>query len=275
MEVHVETAQATLEVRNREFPIDERVPRHWHGGRKSVTSFFDNLSIFFPAGERFFIQAVKAHQKRIRDPQLLAEVAAFCAQEGIHGREHIRYNALLEQQGYPAVELERRVQRILAFVMKRLPKRIQLSATCSLEHFTALMAEFILSDPKLLEGADPTMRALWRWHSAEESEHRAVAWEVYRAARGPYLERAGTMVVATVIFWSLIVQHQWRFMKVDGTHWSLREWRALFVFLFVEPGGMPRLWRRWLDYFRPSFHPWDSDTRHLLEQWKEEQEALA
>jgi predicted metal-dependent hydrolase len=36
-------------------------------------------------------------------------------------------------------------------------------------------------------------------------------------------------------------------------------------FLFVDPGGMFKLWRKWLDYYRPSFHPWDLDNRQLLE----------
>ncbi|MBN9165153.1 MAG: metal-dependent hydrolase, partial [Myxococcales bacterium] len=92
----------------------------------------------------------------------------------------------------------------------------------------------------------------------------------YRAARGPYAERAVTMLVTTAIFWTLVVQHQARMMKVDGTAWSPSEWRGLFVYLFIEPGGMLGLWRRWLDYFKPSFHPWDHDSRDLLERWKAE-----
>ncbi|MDF2695663.1 MAG: hypothetical protein K0S65_4046, partial [Labilithrix sp.] len=112
--------------------------------------------------------------------------------------------------------------------------------------------------------------SLWRWHAAEEAEHRAVAYDVYRAARGPYLERAVTMLATTVIFWALVLQHQARMMEADGTKWSPSEWRALFVFLFIEPGGMPGLWRRWLDYFRPGFHPWDHDNSALLEDWKTE-----
>lgn len=258
-----------LEVRNLRFAT-EGVPRHWHGGRRAVTSFFDNLSVFFPAGERFFIDSVKAQKKRLTDEQLLEEVARFCAQEGIHAREHVRYNEMLEAHGYPAAELDAKVERILAFVRRVLPRRRQLAATCALEHFTALMADLVLRDPRVLEGAHPVMRSLWRWHAAEESEHRAVAFDVYRAVGGPYAERAGVMLVATVIFWALVIQHQARFMAVDGTKWSPREWRALFVFLFVDPGGMGHLWRRWLDYFRPGFHPWDADTRDLLERWKAE-----
>jgi predicted metal-dependent hydrolase len=41
--------------------------------------------------------------------------------------------------------------------------------------------------------------------------------------------------------------------------------------------GRPRLWPLlkellslplYLDYYRPSFHPWDHDNRHLIAEWK-------
>lgn len=245
-----------MEVRNLRFAFDD-VPRHWHGGQRAITSFFDNLSVFFPHGERFFIDAVKAHKHLVDDEQLRREVAIFCAQEGMHSREHVRYNEMLDRQGYPAKELDAKVKRILDRVRRNSPRRVRLSITCSLEHFTALLAHLVLSDPRLLEGADPQMAALWRWHATEEHEHRAVAYDVYRKTNASYFERASTMLAATGIFWTLVLQHQLRFMKVDGTAWSAREWRALFVYLFIEPGGMVSMWRRWLDYFRPDFHPGD------------------
>ena len=48
-----------LEVRNVKFAIGASVPRFWHGGRRSLTLYLNNLSIFFPDGERFFIRSVK------------------------------------------------------------------------------------------------------------------------------------------------------------------------------------------------------------------------
>lgn len=265
------TEPMSIEVRNVEFPLGGEVPRHWHGGRRSVTLFFNNLSIFFPAGERFFIASVKRYRDRIKDERLRAEVSAFCAQEGIHGREHIRYNEMQRDQGYPAEELEARVKRILAVVTARAPKRHQLAVTCALEHFTALLAHFLLKDPRLLEGAHPAMASLWRWHAAEENEHKAVAFDVYRLAGGNYIERAAVMAVATLIFWAKIAEQQARLMKADGILWSASEWWALFRFLFIEPGGMFSLLRAYLEYYRPGFHPWDLDNRDLLERWKAEE----
>jgi hypothetical protein len=259
-----------MEVRNIAFDFDERIPRDWHGGRPAVSAFFDNLSIFFPPGERFFIASVKAYRDRVGDQALLEDIRAFCAQEGVHSREHVRYNKLIERHGRPAGRMEDRVTRLLARVSRRAPRRWQLAATCALEHFTALMADIVLRDPRVLAGAHPVMAGLWRWHAAEETEHKAVAFDVYRAAGGHYLERAAVMVGATVIFWAKVLEHQVRLMHADGILTSAREWRDLLRFVFVDPGWAAQLAPGYLHYFRPGFHPWQLDNRELLEQWKVE-----
>jgi hypothetical protein len=256
------------EVRNLQFAVGDQVPRYWHGGRKSVTLFFNNLSVFFPVGERFFIASMKAHKDVIRDPKLAAEARAFFAQEGIHSREHVRYNAMLRDQGYPIEAMELRVDKLLKLVTKLTPTRMQLGVTCALEHFTALMADLLLGDDKLLEGADPVMARLWRWHAAEENEHKAVAFDVFKAAGGTYPERVWTMIGATLIFWAKVLEHQARMMKADGLLFSFKEWRALGRFLFVSPGGLGRLVPTYFSYYRPSFHPWDHDNTAMLEAWK-------
>lgn len=258
-----------LEIRNLRFRTrGGEVPRHWLGGRRSVTTFFDTLSVFFPDGEQFFVDAVKAHKDLITDPRLRADVIRFCGQEGIHAREHVRYNEMLDGQGYPGTRLQNRIGRLLGFVRKSTSPRLQLAATCALEHFTAVMATFVLTDPRLLEEAHPEMRALWEWHSAEEYEHRAVAYDVYLAAGGTYGERAFAMVLAALIFWPLVPAQMFEMMKADGTQWSLREWKALYEWLFLDPGPIPGMARRWREYFRRDFHPRGHSVDEVLETWK-------
>ena len=63
----------------RDFRFDfSSVPRYWHGGRRSLTLFFDNLSVFFPAAERFFMTSMKGARNQIADEQLRGELDAFC-----------------------------------------------------------------------------------------------------------------------------------------------------------------------------------------------------
>jgi predicted metal-dependent hydrolase len=258
---------ALPEARNRSFDVDA-APRHWNGGRRAVTNFLDGLSIFFPVGERFFVASVNAHRSCVKDAELQRAVRAFCAQEGFHGREHDRYNAMLASRGYPVAALEAKVERLLARIERVLPPRARLAATCALEHFTSLMARALLGDPRTLEGADPAMAALWRWHAAEEIEHKTVAYDVFEAAGGTWAERCTIMALATVIFWAKVIEHQLRFMRSDGILASPREWASLLRFLFVAPGWVPGLVRPYFQYYRRGFHPSQIDDRALLDEWR-------
>ena len=263
----------TATVRNLRFDMATDIPRHWHGGKKSVTAFFDNLSVFFPLGERFFMTSVRAFHADIKDDVLRKEVKTFCAQEGIHSREHENYNDRLKKLGYPVDAMEKRVEAVLKRLTKVAPKELQLAVTCALEHFTALMGHLLLGNPRLLEGAHPAMAAMWRWHAAEENEHKGLPFDVYKATGGHYTTRAAAMIGATVIFWARVVGHQVRMMNADGTALSPGEWGKVLNFLFVNPGGMLQLWGLYFQYFKPSFHPKDIDCTDLLEGWKTEYEA--
>ncbi|MBZ0253795.1 MAG: metal-dependent hydrolase, partial [Candidatus Methylomirabilis sp.] len=96
----------------------------------------------------------------------------------------------------------------------------------------------------------------------------AVAFDVYRASGGHYLERVAVMVATTIIFWAVVADQQVRFMRADKILFSPREWASLFWFFLVKPGGLRAIVPLYLDYFRPGFHPWDLDNRDLLETWK-------
>jgi predicted metal-dependent hydrolase len=260
------------QVRNLKFDVGPQIPRYWHGNRRSITLFFNNLSIFFPVGERFFIKTVKDHRHFIQDEKLAEEARIFYAQEGIHSREHVSYNNMLRDQGYPVERMEGRIAKLLGFVSKLIWLRAQLAVTCALEHFTALMAHWLLLEKRHLEGADPTMAALWRWHAAEENEHKSVAFDVFRAAGGTYVERVLVMFFATLIFWGLVFVQQVQLMRVDGILSSRAEWAALGRFMFGR-GGLASLTPLYFSYYRPSFEPWELDNQELLDAWKRELEG--
>lgn len=266
-------AEQHIPIRNESFAFGPDIPRHWHGASKSVSLFFDNLALFFPPGERFFIRAVEAHRHLVTDAQLAEDVRGFCGQEAIHRREHARYDNMLKERGYPVQRIDGRVQRLLDRAERFLSPRRRLAGTCALEHFTALMGETVLGDPRSLEGANETMAALWRWHAAEENEHKAVAFDVYKVAGGTYRERCSAMVNATVIFWFLVFRHQVEMMRADGIATSPKEWWALFKFLYVSPGGLRKIIGPYFQYFRPSFHPNDLDSSARIEAWKKSYEG--
>lgn len=259
---------AQIEVRNLSFQVDPLRARFWHGGRRAVTAFWDNLSLFFPEGERFFMESVNAHRSFVTDPALQQQVRDFCAQEGFHRREHARYNALLASFGYPIAAMEHRILRTLNRVRRLLPKRWQLGVTVALEHFTSLMGTLVFSANDGLAGADPVMASMWRWHALEENEHKTVAFDVFRAAGGTWLERCLIMFGTTLIFWGKVVSQQTRMMWADGTLFNLREHVDLLRFLFRPYGGIHRILPEYLAYFSPRFHPAHEGDREKLTNWR-------
>jgi hypothetical protein len=61
-----------------------------------------------------------------------------------------------------------------------------LIATICLEHFTAMMADLMMDLEtdygQLFSKTDPALERLWRWHAMEETEHKAVAYDVFLEA---------------------------------------------------------------------------------------------
>ncbi len=254
------------------FELDGHDVRTWHPEGLHIAHFFNALSLLFPEGERFFIDSVRKFQDRVRSPKLRTEVEAFIGQEATHSREHRRYNVALAEAGLPARELEAGLSDELAKLRNLITPEDALAITIALEHFTAIMAHELLGDDRILAGADPALAAIWRWHAIEETEHKAVAFDVYRETVGErgaaYRRRVRTMLATTLTFWMQVFRYHFDLVRADGAATDLRGWWKLVRFLWINPGGMPRLIRAWLAYFRRDFHPWQRDDYDYVERWK-------
>src|SRR5213078_5280148 len=112
----------------------------------------------------------------------------------VQGREHRAFNDRLDQLGYPTKTFERFTKKGLAGRERLLSPKSNLAATAALEHFTATLAELVLTSEETRElfGHDE-VRNLFLWHALEESEHKAVAFDVYKAAGGSERTRVLTM----------------------------------------------------------------------------------
>jgi len=186
----------------------------------------------------------------------------------MHTREHIHYNQMLQAQGYPALRLERWVGHVLKLTRLITSPRQRLGITCALEHFTATSALRSLR-PEVFEDAEPRMRAFWRWHAAEELEHKSIPYDIYHAVGGHYLERIFCMLTASVVYRAYSLLHLWCFMWIDGVLFSPRAWRALRAGI-VAMGGRRALWRDYLAYYKPGFHPRQLDDRPELARVRSE-----
>lgn len=255
-----------------DFDFDpEKIPLDYYGSDTFKSLVMTALSNVFPEGERFFVDSVLHYKDAIEDdPDLAAAVKGFAAQEGMHSRAHAAFNAMARAQGLEVTkDLERKVKHLLRFRRKTAIPERRLAVTCALEHFTAIMAEQLLTDTAHRESLHPTVRDLWVWHALEESEHKAVAFDVFRKVSGSYAVRAQVMVVATVFFVGFITYSHVRLCAARGVLGDVRGHLRTFDYLWLRRGLFRRLIPAYLDYFRPGFHPDDRDTTALLADWRE------
>lgn len=232
------------------------------------------LSAIFPPGEESFIRSVRRVSDQITDPDLKKRVAGFIGQESVHGQEHRHLNEKLVTMGYPLVQLflfpkDSRRQRWLVKYENRHSALGHLAWTAAAEHYTATLATRVLSSAEIQAiPGDPEVRHLLNWHAVEESEHKSVAFDVYRAAGGPEDLRIAVMkrmyymtlpLVALGVFASILTDPRaWRPIK------AIRQAVHLMRGPLVK-GLMPEL----KVYMRPGFHPNDIDTSELEAEWRQ------
>jgi predicted metal-dependent hydrolase len=248
----------------------QSVPRHFAAGGDLIQSHLTAvLSALFPDGEDFFVRSVRHFRDQVTDPELKRQVAGFIGQEAVHGREHREFNDRLAELGYPTKKLERRTRRILETRERLLSPTSNLAATAALEHFTATLGELVLTSEQTREDfGDPAVRNLFTWHALEESEHKAVAFDVYKAVGGSERTRVVTMTLLRYGFVAWTALHVVLFLLGDRAAYNPRRLARSWRKLWASPLMDRKLWLQLKDYNRRDFHPDDRNTDELVEQWR-------
>jgi predicted metal-dependent hydrolase len=264
-------AGVQIKPRNRSHDIATALQGEWLDNNAFLTAVFNGMSISFPAGEKFFIDSVRHYRDQITDPVLKEHIKGFCGQEGFHRREHQRYNeALCQARGYDLVKLETKLTKRLAWAQKNLSPLSNLAITVAIEHFTAVLAELLLRPDSIMNKADPAMRELWRWHAAEEMEHKSVAFDVFKAVGGPETLRVSVMKRATFFITLELTRALIYILRKDGQLFNLKLWRTGLAGLFGKQGAFSGGGAPYKEFYAEGFHPWQQDTQHLLVDWAAE-----
>ena len=247
------------------------LPKHFAADGDIVMSHvLAVLSSVFPDGEDYFVRSVEAGRAGVSDPRLREAVEGFVGQESMHGREHRVLNDRLAELGYPTRAIGAYVRWLFTARERIRNVRLHLAFTAALEHYTATLAETLLTDPdaRAVVGHEG-VRYLLMWHALEEAEHKAVAFDVYQQAGGGEGMRMATMWLTHLTFvletsiWTMISlaqdpaarRHPGRVLR---SAWELRR----------SPFTRPRAVRQLLQYTTRGFHPNDRDTTELIARWR-------
>ncbi|WP_181814692.1 metal-dependent hydrolase [Sphingomonas aracearum] len=260
-------ADLTITPRDVRFGRGKAIRRWWLNDDPFATAFYNALSVTFPKGEGFFVDSVRAFREGT-PPKLAGEIQAFIKQEVMHTREHVAFNRHVADQGYDVRSLEAEVDRVLAITKGR-PPIASLAATMALEHFTAILAHELIADPRHLAGGDPDAVALWKWHAAEEIEHKGVAYDTWLHATRHWSRwkrwkiKSLVMLIATARFVNGRAKGMTELLRQDG----ITGWRAkwgLIRYALGRPGMARKVAWTWAEFFLPGFHPWKLDDRALI-----------
>jgi predicted metal-dependent hydrolase len=259
-----------LVVRRLLVDMEKPIARHWCAGDAFRTALFNALSMSFPFGEQFFIDSVRNGFKSLPPEQqakFQKDVQGFIGQEATHRRLHALYNAHLEKLGLVNQWAPRAQERLK--LLESVDVRHAVAITAANEHFTALMADWMLHNADLFGDSDERLRTLWLWHSAEESEHKSIAFDVYVALGGSHEWRVKWMKRVTWVFLGDALRQTIDNLRRDGTLWKWSTWKSAASYLFGKRGIVRQNYKAWREYFRADFHPSQQDSS-ASRRWLEE-----
>ncbi|MFC7450699.1 metal-dependent hydrolase [Rhodococcus daqingensis] len=264
----VDIGPLQLKARNVSFDLS-RTPLHWIPGHPVASHAVSAYHLLFPEVERFFIEAFKDALPDIEDQRLREDVLGFIGQETMHANAHdeslgdyfqrngIDPEPLLEQSRFVLGKvLGPRTFRTAKLTRRHLIKR--LAITAAFENFTAFLGHFVLNCSWDRHAADPNMTAIFRWHGAEEMEHRNVAHDVAMYFDPRYWRRVSTMIVVFPLVIWISSRFVWYLVRSDPDAPSSRL-RVLYDVIRDGRRGLlptPRMvFGSAFDYLKLSFRP--------------------
>jgi len=143
----------------------------------------------------------------------------------------------------------------------------------AMEHFTAIMADAVLRELRWFEGASDSMRRIWRWHALEETEHKAVAFDLYMQVCGDRKLLRQAMRYSTWFFLRDVTRGMWHMLRKDGRLMDMRLWYQGMRWLWGRGGFFSSLMVAYRDFYREDFHPWQHDNEKLMRECQREFDA--
>lgn len=160
--------------------------------QREFSHILNGASIVIMQLEPFLNKVMRRAQAALpADDPLQRDLSVFIRQEATHCQLHKRYNQALYDAGYHQLkEIETQLGADYERMLRENSMKDLLAYCEGFECLGPLYAQFLYEHADdLLEGADPAVSDLWKWHFAEEYEHRLVAYDTYHRFGGGWLHR--------------------------------------------------------------------------------------
>ncbi|MCE6003498.1 metal-dependent hydrolase [Acinetobacter junii] len=255
---------ASFPVRRMDYNF-ENTPKYWCANDPAMTHYFTGLSTLFPEGESYFVRSVRALREHAKLNEALdREISAFIGQEAMHSKEHHAFHISAQQHGLNPESLEKVTGIVLKGLEKIFSKKWNLLVTVGLEHYTAVLVVSMMETVNEYM-TDKTIRDLWLWHSVEETEHKAVAFDLYEYLYGnglnAYLPRVTIFTLSLILITRLSTIYQIVLMKRDKQLSNLKTWQNFFNFAAKQ---YKTFIPKFFEYYRYDFHPNQTNEKNLV-----------
>ncbi|ATU45371.1 metal-dependent hydrolase [Acinetobacter junii] len=243
----------------------ENTPKYWCANDPAMTHYFTGLSTLFPEGESYFVRSVRALREHAKLNEALdREISAFIGQEAMHSKEHHAFHISAQQHGMNPESLEKVTGIVLKGLEKIFSKKWNLLVTVGLEHYTAVLVVSMMETVNEYM-TDKTIRDLWLWHSVEETEHKAVAFDLYEYLYGnglnAYFPRVTIFTLSLILITGLSTIYQIVLMKRDKQLSNLKTWQNFFSFAAKQ---YKTFIPKFFEYYRYDFHPNQTNEKDLV-----------
>lgn len=270
-------APTSIHQRGSSFPV-RRMDFDLNGVNKNFISddpvssmLWLSFQSYFPEGEQFFVDSVRAVRDQITDEQLQKEVGAFIGQEAMHGKEHYAANEAFKQLGIDVTKLDKAAKTARILGNRYLPKKFRLALTAAAEHFTGVIGvQIARRDDFRASIVDEKAKSLILWHAMEETEHRAVVFDVYQHTGGGYLTRLLAMTVVSAGIAPVVLYGMLQCLRQDGQLLNMASWQRFLKSYCGRDGFFTEILPELLSYYRPGFHPNEQDPSEILDIYRQE-----
>lgn len=261
-------------------------PLHWIPGEPEASHAINVIHMMLPAGELWFCRLYNKALPFVKEGRLREDVQGFIRQEAMHARAHSgALERYLSHHGIDSTRYLKVMDYLFEQLLRDTPLGIELfnrtpwlkrwwigqrcAIVAAVEHFTCILGKWILEADALDRAkADPVLLDLFRWHGAEEVEHRNVAHDLHVHLGGTFVSRQLWMFVV----WPLII-----YLFAFGTRTLSRQDPSI-----ARPRSFAAIWRdgsksgvlpkisslatSFLRYFKPWYHPdHEANTQEALD----------
>lgn len=282
----ISTADWPLFPRQVQFDWKKSSPFHWIPQSPIASHAVNHFSFTLVRGEYFFCQMFNKALPYITDEKLKKDVEVFIRQEAIHAQAHkISIEQYLQKYGVDIEEHYNRAAQIFDFALAdqpfgiTIPKTLEkqwlmfrIAIVAAAEHYTCALGQYVLTKAHWeARGCDPVVSDLFTWHSAEEVEHRTVAFDLFQHLSGSYAMRSIVMAGLAPIFTGLMVVGTTHLAQSDPElpksqkgllKWGFwKEWQKAANQHFV-----PSPWwfiQTSFRYFKRDYHPYHEGSTEL------------